>query len=142
MHHWFIIIYAEKNTYQSVVIRSLSTISRFQINTLPPTPIFPPELPDIYDILKAESLNEQFNSVYTEEGSIPLPNLGESPYGAIEMLPITISGVSDQLNKLNPSKAQGPDGIPPWFLNTYAAQLAPIVHTIFQLSVDSRLEKC
>ena len=42
MHHWFIIIYAEKNTYQSVVIRSLSTISRFQINTLPPTPIFPP----------------------------------------------------------------------------------------------------
>ena len=41
MHHWFVIIYAEKNTYQSVVIRSLSTISRFQINTLPPTPIFP-----------------------------------------------------------------------------------------------------
>ena len=36
------LIYAVKNTYQSVVIRSLSTISRFQINTLPPTPIFPP----------------------------------------------------------------------------------------------------
>ena len=32
------------------------------------------------DALKAEALNEQFNSVYTEEGSIPLPNLGESPY--------------------------------------------------------------
>ena len=45
--------------------------------------------------------------------------------------------VLDQLNKLNPSKAQGPDGIPPWLLNTYAAQLAPILHNIFQLSVDS-----
>ena len=54
------------------------------------------------------------------------------------MLQISISGLLDQLlNKLNPSKAQGPDGIPPLFLNTYAAQLAPILHNIFQLSVDS-----
>ena len=89
------------------------------------------------DVLKAEALNEQFNRVYTEEGSIPLPNLGESPYGEIERLQISISGVLDQLNKLNPSKALGPDGIPPWFLNTYAGQLGPILHNIFQLSVDS-----
>ena len=88
--------------------------------------------------MKAEALNEQFNSVYTEEGSIPLPNLGESPYGEIDRLQISVSGLLDQLNKLNPSKAQGPDGIPPWFLNTYPAQLAPILHNIFQLSVDSR----
>ena len=66
-----------------------------------------------------------------------MPKLGESPYGEIHKLDISISGVLDQLNKLNPSKAQGPDGIPPWFLNTYAAQLAPILHNIFQLSVDS-----
>ena len=57
--------------------------------------------------------------------------------GEIDRLQISISGVLDQLNKLNPSKAQGPDGIPPWFLNKYAAQLAPILHNIFQLSVDS-----
>ena len=69
--------------------------------------------------------------------TVPLPNLGESQYWEIERLQISISGVLDQLNKLNPSKAQGPDGIPPWFLNTYAAQLAPILHNIFQLSVDS-----
>ena len=77
------------------------------------------------------------STVYIEEGSIPLPKLGESPYGEIHKLQISNSGVLDQLNKLNPSKAQGPDGIPPWFLNTYAAQLAPILHNIFQLSVDS-----
>ena len=75
------------------------------------------------DALKAEALNEQFNSAYTEEGSIPLPKLGESPYGEIDRLQISISGVLDQLNKLNPSKAQRSDGIPPWFLNTYADQL-------------------
>ena len=57
--------------------------------------------------------------------------------GEIERLQISVSGVLDQLNKLNPSKAQWPDGIPPWFMNTYAAQLAPIFHNIFQLSVDS-----
>ena len=89
------------------------------------------------DVLNAESLNEQFNCVYAEEGSISLPNLGESPYGKMERLQISISGVLDQLNKLNPFKAQGPDSIPPWFLNTYAAQLAPILHNIFPLSVDS-----
>ena len=89
------------------------------------------------DALKAEALNEQFNSVYTEEGSIPLPNLGESPYGEIDRLQFSISDILDQLNKLNPSKALGPDGIPPWFLNKGAAQLAPILHNIFQLSVDS-----
>ena len=89
------------------------------------------------DALKAEVLNEQFNSVYTEVGSIPLPKLDESPYGEIDRLHISISGVLDQLYKLNPSKAQGPDGIPPCFLNTYADQLAPILHNIFQLSVDS-----
>ena len=58
-------------------------------------------------------------------------------HGEIDRLQISISGVLDQLNKVNPSKAQGLDGIPPWFLNTYAAQLAPILHNIFQLSVDS-----
>ena len=62
------------------------------------------------DALKAEALNEQFNSVYTEEWSMPLPNLGESPYGEIGRLQISISGVLDQLHKLNQSKAQGPDG--------------------------------
>ena len=78
------------------------------------------------------------STVYnTEEGNIPLPKLGESPYGEIHKLQISNSGVLDQLNKLNPSKAQGPDGIPPWFLNTYAAQLAPILQNIFQVSVDS-----
>ena len=65
-----------------------------------------------------------------------MPDLGESPYGEIESLQISVSGVLDQLNKLNPSNAQGPDGIPPWFMNTYAAQLAPILNSIFQLSVD------
>ena len=66
-------------------------------------------------------LNEHVNSVYTEEGSIPLPKLVESPYDEIDRLQMSISGVLDQLNKLNPFRAQGPDGISPWFLYTYPA---------------------
>ena len=49
------------------------------------------------------------STVYTEDASIPLPKLGERPYGEIDRLHIAISGVLDQLNKLHPSKAQGPD---------------------------------
>ena len=50
---------------------------------------------------------------------------------------ISLKAVHDQLSKINTSKSQGPDGIPPWFLNRYASHLAPIIHDIFQSSVDS-----
>ena len=83
--------------------------------------------------MKAEALNDQSNSGYTEEDC----QIWVKVHGEIDRLHISINGVLDQLNKLNPSKAQGPDSIPPWFLNTYAAQLAPTLHNICQLSVDS-----
>ena len=39
--------------------------------------------------------------------------------------------------KINTSKSQGSEGFPPWFLNRYASHLTPIIHDIFQSSVDS-----
>ena len=77
------------------------------------------------------------STVYIQKKGVYHCQIWVKVHGEIDRLQISISGVLDQLNKLNPSKAQGPDGIPPWFLNTYAAQLAPIIHNIFQLSVDS-----
>ncbi len=50
---------------------------------------------------------------------------------------MSIIDLLDQLNTLDPSKEQWPDGIPPWFLNTHAAQLATIIHTILKVSVYS-----
>ena len=66
-----------------------------------------------------------------------MPNLNDSPHGKIPKLTISLKGVHDQLSKSNTSKSQGPDGIPPWFLNRYASHLTPIIHDIFQSSVDS-----
>ncbi len=86
---------------------------------------------------KAEALNNQFQSVFTHEGNSTLPDMARSPHGEIPKLTITLKGVLDQLSKINISKSQGPDGIPPWFLNRYASHLAPVIHDIFQSSVDS-----
>ena len=49
-----------------------------------------------------------------------MPDMGESPYGSIGKLIISLKGVKDQPLKINPSKSQGPDGIPPWFIKTFA----------------------
>ena len=89
------------------------------------------------DKQKAEALGNQFKSVFTHEGNSKLQNLNDSPHGKIPKLTISLKGVHDQLSKLNTSKSQGPDGIPPWFLNRYAYHLTPIIHDIFQSSVDS-----
>ena len=89
------------------------------------------------DKQKAEALGNQFKSVFTHEGNSKLPNLNDSPHGNIPKLTISLKGVHDQLSKINTSKSQGPDGIPPLFLNRYAYHLTPIIHDIFQSSVDS-----
>ena len=83
--------------------------------------------------LMAEALNEQFNSV-RKKGIAHCQNWVKVHYGETQKLEMSICGVLDQLNKLNPSKAQGPDDIPPSFLNTYAALLAPILHNFSIIS--------
>ena len=88
------------------------------------------------DKQKAEALGNQFKSVFTLEGNSQLPNLNDSPHGKIPKLTISLKGVHDQLSQINTSKSQGTDGIPPWFLSRYASHLTPIIHDIFQSSVD------
>ena len=85
---------------------------------------------------KADILNKQFSSVFTKEGPGEIPSLGV-PYPSIENLVITTEGVETQLQKLDPSKSQGPDNLPPWFLKMIAADLAPIFRDLFQASVDT-----
>ena len=80
------------------------------------------------------ALGNQFKSVFTHEVNSKLPNLNDSPHGKILKLTISLKGVHDQLSQINTSKSQGPDGIPPWFLNRYASHLTPIIHDIFQSS--------
>ena len=46
-------------------------------------------------------------------------------------------GGLDQLRKLNPCRAQGPDGIPTCFLRTYVEQLAAPHQDLFQTSINT-----
>ena len=85
---------------------------------------------------KANLLNQQFSSVFTDENldSIPVtegPNLPDMP--SITILP---EGVLKLLRNLNPSKATGPDAIPAKILKECAESLAPVLAKIFQKSLD------
>ena len=82
---------------------------------------------------KSELLSEQFSRVFTVEDLTDIPVAGRDPKPGISSLTVTIPGVMKQLQSLKPNKASGPDGIPPWFLKEYAAEIGPI----YQTSVDS-----
>ena len=60
---------------------------------------------------KAEILNKQYNSVFIEENPI-LPTLGYSDIPDMPNVTIDIDGVTKLLQRINPSKATGPDLIP------------------------------
>ena len=86
---------------------------------------------------KAEALNRQFKSVFTSEPPTNIPSKGDSPYVQIPSLSIETAGVEKQLSSLNPSKASGPDELPPRLLKTVAHELAPALTFLFQQSYDS-----
>ena len=86
---------------------------------------------------KSEALNSQFKSVFTSEPTTNVPSKGSSPYHQIPTLQIETAGVEKQLSSLNPSKASGPDEIPPRLLKTVAHELAPSLTFLFQQSYDT-----
>ena len=86
---------------------------------------------------KADILNNQFSSVFTQEDLSNIPDIGYDRIPAIDSLSITTNGVAKQLSLLKTNKASGPDAIPPWFLKEYAAEIAPILTNIFQDSIES-----
>ena len=61
---------------------------------------------------KAEILNKQYDSIFTDENLEQTPQLGNSSVPSIDQLNITENGVCTLLKKLDPTKANGPDQIP------------------------------
>ena len=86
---------------------------------------------------KSEILNKQFQSVFTKKNTTTTPRLFGNKYPSIGNLSITLKGVQKLLEKINISKAAGPDLIPGRILNMLAPELAPIVHAIFTQSLDT-----
>ena len=86
---------------------------------------------------KSEILNKQFQSVFTKKSTTATPRLFGNKYPSIGKSSITLKGVQKLLEKINISKAAGPDLIPGRMLNMLAPELAPIVHAIFTQSLDT-----
>ena len=86
---------------------------------------------------KADMLNNQFLSVFTQEDLSNIPDIGNDRIPATDSLSFTINGVAKQLSLLKTNKASGPDTIPLWFLKEYSAEIAPILTNIFQDSIES-----
>ena len=86
---------------------------------------------------KSQVLNAQYTSVFREEDISNIPDLGHSPYPSMSKISVTVNGVKNLLLKLNPKKALGPDLVPTHVLRDYADEIAPILQTIFQQSLDT-----
>lgn len=76
---------------------------------------------------KADILNSQFQSVYTQENTDSIPDKGPSPHPTMTGLKIQPAGVTKLLRDLKPHKASGPDSIPTFFLQVAAEELSPIL---------------
>ena len=75
--------------------------------------------------------------MFTKKSTKSTPRLFGNKYPSIGKLSITLKGVQKLLEKINISKAAGPDLIPGRMLNMLAPELAPIVHAIFTQSLDT-----
>ena len=65
---------------------------------------------------KANILNDQFTSVFTEEDTTNVTTMGPSPFPDLEQIQIHANGIKSLLSALNPNKATGPDNISDRFL--------------------------
>ena len=94
---------------------------------------------------KAELLNKTFQEAfssgtsYTDEEiaeKCQMP-LDETSFKTMPNIKITRTGVQKILEKLDPSKAAGPDGITTRVLRNLSKEVAPILTTIFQHSLKT-----
>ena len=89
------------------------------------------------DSEKAEVLNDFFKSVFTTEDSSSFPKLDDYNFNEeLKDIEIKEEEIQQMLEKLQPRKAPGPDGIPPGILSAAAKQLARPLATLFRQTLD------
>jgi hypothetical protein len=85
---------------------------------------------------KANILNRQFSSVFTDDASSPLPHMGPSLHPSMEDIVVNVAGVAKLLRNTKPHKATGPDGVPARLLKEVAEEIAPAITILFQASIN------
>ena len=86
---------------------------------------------------KAEALNQQFKSVFTQENLNNIPTMPHSDYTPMPDIHITTTGIEKLLTDLDPNKASGPDGVSARILKMGAKEIAPALATIFRRSLET-----
>ena len=81
---------------------------------------------------KANILNRQYQSVFTDEDKNDIPEPSGAPHPSMPEINITVEGVSKLLRNLNPRKASGPDQVPARLLKELADEIAPLLTIIFE----------
>jgi hypothetical protein len=87
--------------------------------------------------MKAKALNEQYESVFTNEDISHIPNKGTSQNQSMPEITFGMEGILKLLTNLNPGKASGPDHIPIRILKEAAQQIAPVLQVIFAQSYQT-----
>ena len=82
---------------------------------------------------KAQILNKQFESVFTNEDVTNVPQLDSSAYPEIGDVLFTTHGIQLQLERLDPAKAPGPDQLPTRVLKLCAEQISPGLQIIYSV---------
>ena len=85
---------------------------------------------------QANTLNDQFSSVFTREDDGPLPSVGTSPFPDAPDITVSPAGVRKLLQQLQPHEEMGPDQIPTKLLKVGAQELTPGITLLFQASID------
>ncbi|XP_072046463.1 uncharacterized protein [Amphiura filiformis] len=89
--------------------------------------------PAIDSKMKANGLNEQYQSVFTSH----IPKETTNCYPPMPNIMFTTEGIEKLLRELNPAKASGPDLIPIRILKEAAQQIAPVLQVIFTQSYQT-----
>jgi hypothetical protein len=85
---------------------------------------------------KAEILNAQFKSTYTQEDLTNLPDVGRNIIPKLQEIRVMEKSVLKLLQNLKVHKAAGPDTISPRLLNSLASVITPDITRIFQTLLD------
>ena len=85
---------------------------------------------------KANILNRQFISVFTNDTKTSLPDLGPSQYPRMDDITVSSKGVVEQLKNLKPHKAAGPEDIPLMLHKKAADEIVPAITLLFQASLN------
>ena len=91
----------------------------------------------ITDNAKAEALNRQFVSVFTNDDGNSLPDKGPSPFPDMDDINFTQPGIEKLLDNIKPNKAPGPDELPARVLKEVSKEISGVFSMIFQQSYNA-----